>query len=148
MLFKTSVQKTNAEIQSEVLGDKLLKLIEDYRTRKISEVPMMFFEVDTKATHTTFYTLSFGVPDDSYRDIFIGCHVLDYTQTTNHLIEIEDTHEQDFGKEFTEELYAKLSTKPMYLLEDLVNEGFKHYYSNGFWAGGTTTFQETVTVDI
>lgn len=144
MLYKTKILKEAMEIPQSDFGKDIVNIVESFRAKKHEVIPTLFFLVKEAETHATFYSVSFNIDDsnDIYHDIFLGCYVLDYTQTSNRLIEMEDDHEANYP--FNDELYKQLASKPCYLLKDLQENGFEYFFSNGFPASSYTKFKENV----
>lgn len=145
MLYQTRVAKEAVEVPQTMFGKNLSIVVEAFRNQKKSKLKTLFFLVKQVETHATFYSVSFNVDasngDTIYYDIFLGCYVLDYTQVSNRLIEMENDHEANYP---ADELYKQLESKPCFFLDDLIEHGYIFFCSDGFPASETTRFKEYV----
>ena len=142
MVYKMTIVKEKINIEQNDLGKQLLELVHKFRNGEIREdLPVLMFLVKEFDTHSVFYKVSFyNDPDEGFYDIFVGSYVLQHSDITHRLIEIEDEHEANYH--YIDELYKKLENEPCYTLEKLIENGYEYFYSKGFDASEYSNFKE------
>lgn len=147
IIKKTHVQLEKLRPKISEDGKQLRNIVNNFRSG-IGDIDLntLVFLVESHDTHDIFYSVSFSSQeevDHTFRDIFIGCHIIDYTDQENLFIEVESEHEANYS--FADELYKQLEHKPCTTLFEITHkQGFKDYYSNGFRAADRTRFKAEI----